>query len=322
MALLLSKDGRRSHALALLRDGMIFSAGRDDRLEELAEAFIAVDAWPDAVEALQNAARLSPFEGRIQARLAGLWAQLGEADRANAAAVRARGLGIAVSLDIFAEPTPGLTRQLFNQYARTFDNHLLQTLRYSAPVEIERALRPYAGRFTGRLVIDLGCGTGLMGERFRDAAGRLIGIDLSPGMLEQAAAKGLYDELAEADIVDFLRGLRGGGASLIVAADVLVYMGELRPLFESVWRCLEAEGLFAFTVERLDGNGFALNPARRYSHSGNYLRALAGETGFHALSCQPVVPRLDGGKPVDGLLMLLQKITEPPSMSSKSEQGR
>ena len=44
-------------------------------------------------------------------------------------------------------------------------------------------------------MLDLGCGTGLGGAAFRPFVDRLVGVDLSPAMIAQAAAKGLYDRL-------------------------------------------------------------------------------------------------------------------------------
>jgi hypothetical protein len=42
-------------------------------------------------------------------------------------------------------------------------------------------------------MLDLGCGTGLGGAAFRAFVDRLVGVDLSPAMVAQASAKGLYD---------------------------------------------------------------------------------------------------------------------------------
>ncbi|QDL92075.1 methyltransferase domain-containing protein [Paroceanicella profunda] len=51
-------------------------------------------------------------------------------------------------------------------------------------------------------VVDLGCGAGAVGPalRSRFPQRRLLGLDLSPDMLEQAGATGAYDRLSQADI--------------------------------------------------------------------------------------------------------------------------
>lgn len=82
--------------------------------------------------------------------------------------------------------------------------------------------------------VDFGCGTGLMGVQLRVACcGRLIGCDLSRGMLKVAATrhKGVYDELVASDAISFLRKLSPGSADLIVGCDVCVYLRSLEPKF-------------------------------------------------------------------------------------------
>lgn len=44
-------------------------------------------------------------------------------------------------------------------------------------------------------ILDLGCGTGLVGSWFKDYARKLVGVDVSPTMLDMATKKGCYHEL-------------------------------------------------------------------------------------------------------------------------------
>lgn len=44
-------------------------------------------------------------------------------------------------------------------------------------------------------ILDLGCGTGLIGSWFKDYARKLVGVDVSPTMLDMATKKGCYHEL-------------------------------------------------------------------------------------------------------------------------------
>lgn len=89
-------------------------------------------------------------------------------------------------------------------------------------------------------------------------AGRLVGVDLSPAMAKQAEAKGVYDTLVVGDILDYLRAIAAEGddfASLVVAADVFVYLGDLLPVLTAAAAILQPGcGLLAFTVEDCAGS--------------------------------------------------------------------
>src|SRR6201999_4397445 len=100
----------------------------------------------------------------------------------------------------------------------------------------------------------------------RPRAGRLDGIDLSPAMIEKARARGIYDGLVVGDIETALVGRY----DLILAADTLVYLGDLGPLFAAVADHLAPGGFFLFTTEAKDGEGFELGPKRRWRHSLPY----------------------------------------------------
>ena len=153
-------------------------------------------------------------------------------------------------------------------------------------------------------MLDLGCGTGLSGAAFKDLAARLDGIDLSPAMIEKARARGIYDSLAVADIE---RGLAAEAFDLIIAADTLVYLGDLEATMQGVARALKADGFFLFTVEKKEGEGFELGPKRRWRHSEAYLRALARADGLEIVGLLACSPRTEGGLPVEGLAVALSK---------------
>ena len=87
-------------------------------------------------------------------------------------------------------------------------------------------------------VIDLGCGTGLAARAFAAVAGEIIGIDLSPRMIERARLTGLYAELEVAEIVQGLVRQPDASADLILAADVMVYVHDMAPLLAEVARVL------------------------------------------------------------------------------------
>ena len=106
------------------------------------------------------------------------------------------------------------------------------------------------GIISRTLAVDLGCGTGWAGARLRPhCAGRLIGCDLSKGILREAKSKGVFGALEQMDAVAFLHRRDANSADLIVATDVLVYMRGLEDLMCEAARALAPAGLFAFSTE-------------------------------------------------------------------------
>lgn len=194
---------------------------------------------------------------------------------------------------------------VFDGFSVTFDE-TLQRLRYRAPSLIAHAIRT---REPDRKleILDLGCGTGLCGPLLKPHASRLVGIDLSSGMLTKAKNRGDYDELILADIPAFLM-LHPAAYDAIVAADTLCYFGDLREVVQGSSRALKPGGLFVFTVERAeDGetekSGFVLRPHGRYAHGESYVRQVLADAGFSTESIEDEVLRHEGGVPQHGWLV-------------------
>ena len=84
--------------------------------------------------------------------------------------------------------TSSRTRMLFDRWSASYDDPTLQRLTYRP---IHDAVIDRVERTQPESVLDLGCGTGLLTERlarrFPDAA--VVGVDLSAGMLTEAAAR-------------------------------------------------------------------------------------------------------------------------------------
>jgi len=199
---------------------------------------------------------------------------------------------------------------LFDDYAARFETKLLVGLDYQAPAQLSRLIEDaLAGRGIEQVgrALDLGCGTGLMGERLRRRASFVEGIDLSGEMVELAQRKGIYDRLEKAELTAFL-AVHAGGVDLVTAADVLNYCGALPPILASVFPRLVPGGLFAFTLERHEGpEPMVLRPSLRYAHGEDAMRAACREAGFEIISVGTAPLRRDRGEPVMGLLVLLSR---------------
>ncbi|MBK3732069.1 tetratricopeptide repeat protein [Azospirillum brasilense] len=283
----------------LLRDG--------DRLTESAMAYRRALAlrpdWDEAHDNLSGALYLLHEAGRNEeaARFARLWLR----DHPDHPVARHIGAAIA-GLDAGERASDAYVRQVFDLFAGEFDDKLLGELGYRAPALLAEAVTDAGIMADGALdVLDAGCGTGLCGPFLRGAARSLVGVDLSPGMLERAAARGLYDALEEAELGAFLDA-RPASFDLIVAADVLCYFGALDGVLARAAAALRPGGRLAFTVERLEEGEapWRVGPHGRYAHTEGHVRDALTAAGLTVLRFAPDTLRHESGAPVAGLVVL------------------
>jgi predicted TPR repeat methyltransferase len=201
--------------------------------------------------------------------------------------------------------SPAYVRGLFDQYAARFDRELIDHLGYCGPAVMIAAIDRVAGA-SFRRVLDLGCGTGLMGAAIRSRAELLVGIDLSPAMLAEARTKGIYDRLVEADLVDGLAA-ENCEFDLVLAADVLAYFHDLAAPLAAAARVLAPHGLTALTLERHAGEGAILDDTLRYAHGAAHLRAAAAAAGLTLAHLAPATTRTEKREAVDGWVAVLSR---------------
>jgi predicted TPR repeat methyltransferase len=209
----------------------------------------------------------------------------------------------------------GFVAQHFDQFADHFDASL-ERLQYAAPVLISDALaNAIPPNDHGFDVLDIGCGTGLMGVLLRPAARRLIGVDLSLGMLKKAQARRVYDELHEAELVTYLR-THPAAFDVITCADTFVYFGTLAEAFAASASALKPGGMLAFTVEAEPSGSrenYRLNRNGRYSHGADYLRQSLADANLQTLKFDEVTLRKEANADVRGYLVLAKMGTVPNS---------
>jgi predicted TPR repeat methyltransferase len=204
---------------------------------------------------------------------------------------------------------PGeLVEKLFDEYARDFETHLRERLRYRLPEQLFEVMAPHLEALPQALqMLDLGCGTGLMAPLLKPRAHHLIGVDLSPKMLAMAAEKQLYDELVKAEIETYLAD-SGARFDVIVAADVFIYFGLLGAPLASIASCLEEGGVCAFSVESCEeGNDFHLTTSGRYAHRRDYVERCCEEAGLQIVECRDAVLRLEHGRDTEGYLFVSKR---------------
>jgi predicted TPR repeat methyltransferase len=289
-----------------------------DRRASYAEMLLSAGDHAAAAELMRTALDLTPawpagwyrlgemlWEAERQADAADCWREALRLDPNDSLGASLR-LGLAGAMPEPDRPSTAFVEALFDQYAPDFDASLVETLDYRVPQLLAEAIAR-TGRAAFAHAVDLGCGTGLMGERLRGAVSYLEGIDLSARMLQRAEAKRIYDRLEKADLQ---AAMLPPGADLVTAADVFMYVGAMDGAVARISAALAPGALFAFSVERHAGDDFVLRPSRRYAHSQAYLRNLLAANGFEILSLERAIIRMDRGEPVEGLIVVAVRAGE------------
>ena len=199
-------------------------------------------------------------------------------------------------------------RKTFDSFAASFDESLAR-LEYKAPRLVADQVISFAG--DSKLdILDLGCGTGLCGPLLRPFANRLVGVDLSEGMLVRAKRREVYDDLAENELTAYLLETDAEFGA-IICVDTFVYFGKLDEAVVAAEKRLLPGGIFVFTVERheedVSEEAYRLQYHGRYSHTQEYLTQTVADAGLILDHIAQIVPRTESGKPVAGTLVVARK---------------
>ena len=268
----------------------------DDALAAFGRAPELAEAWLGRARALRRLRRMEEAIGAYRQALA----QGGDGE-----VIRYYLASLGAETAPAAAPRR-LVSTVFDSYSDRYDQHVLGALRYQTPDLLFAAtVRLLPARKLD--VLDLGCGTGLLGARFHPFARALTGVDISANMIKLARRRQIYHDLVCGELIEFLQG-RSGELDLAVAADVLVYFGDLAPVFREVRRSLRDGGLFAFSVEAGEQGDFVLRSTLRYAHSAAYLRQLSQDHGFAVETIDTKVLRQEDGNDVVGHLAVLRRV--------------
>jgi predicted TPR repeat methyltransferase len=329
--------------------------GAQGRYQEAAQAHQrAIELNPASAEAYHNFGNMRRREGKLREAilyytrsftldpqnrenlksLALAYTTLGELDEAAAIYRRALEsepddpeathlLTACLGRDVPARASDGYIEKIFDAFAGRFDRKL-QQLEYCAPQLVADALAKAVDAPRRSLtVLDAGCGTGLCGPLLAPYSARLLGVDLSAGMLEEARKRAVYGELVKEELTSFMAN-RAVEFDVIVAADTLCYFGALEAVLEAACGALRRGGVLVFTVEeapRADA-GYLLFPHGRYGHTEAYVERTLRECGFGHVMIDRAVLRFEDGAPVDGLVVTAAQPHEAARSAFAQQQTR
>ena len=204
---------------------------------------------------------------------------------------------------------PGaMVTALFDQYAARFDREMVVQLKYKLPREVAAMVERW---FPEKKVdvLDLGCGTGLLGVCLGPIRGAMVGVDLSAEMIAQASRHGVYHQFHQVNVLDALRATPDAEYSLITALDVFTYVGDLGPVIGNANRILSSDGRFVFSCEdACTGEAdYSLRGAFRYQHKRGYVQRLLEDAGFQHIQIEDRILRYEADAPVTGFLVVACK---------------
>ncbi|AVT03438.1 tetratricopeptide repeat protein [Paracidovorax avenae] len=203
---------------------------------------------------------------------------------------------------------PELHRALFDELAGLYDQHMVAGLKYKLPkIAAGKILERYPDKHLN--VLDLGCGTGLLGVCLGRLDGFLIGVDISIKMIEQAARHNVYDRFHTVNLLDALRDTPSSIYDVVTALDVFIYTGDLSDTVPDAFRLIVPNGNFLFSCEAApeDGPDLVLQANGRYAHKRSHAEAVCRAAGFTTVEIEDLVLRYEGNEPVQGFLVTARK---------------
>ncbi len=202
-----------------------------------------------------------------------------------------------------------LVTHLFDDMSGNFDLTLVRNLQYKLPEKVAQMLVDLHPTRQFNL-LDLGCGTGLLGLYLRRIQGHIIGVDLSTEMIRQAARHNVYSRFHTVNLIDALRETPADTYEAITCLDALIYVGDMSTVVPNALRVLKPGGHFIFSCETAeDGEAdLVLRPTGRYAHKQSHVEKLCMDAGFAYVHVEPLPNlRLDNGLPQKGYLVVARK---------------
>ena len=148
--------------------------------------------------------------------------------------------------DAYSLKTPEDSINLYKTWASTYDDDFAKQNDYRSPIEIAKYYAQYSND-EDTPILDVGAGTGLIGECLNLNSKEIDAIDISPEMLSIARSKNCYSEIIEADLTKRLL-INDNHYGAIVSAGTFTH-GHVGPnVLDELLRVARPDALFIFTV--------------------------------------------------------------------------
>ncbi len=280
-------------------------------LVALGEHDQAIQLYTEMVDALPD--DLLARSGRMQAAHAKGDLALAKSDGENLLQADPENPSLRFWYDLACGKTPPtqpvqVFKEQFDVSAAVYDQHMVRGLRYQLPKQVAQLI---TDRYPDLKlnVLDLGCGTGLLGVCLGRINGALVGVDVSEKMIEQAARHNVYDRFHAVNLLDALSETPAALYQVIAACDVFIYVGDLSQAIPNAHRILMPGGHLMFSCETaLESEAdLVLRPSMRYAHKRSHIEALCQAAGFVDVSITDTDLRLENLQPVAGFTVVARK---------------
>ena len=311
------KTGNYEKAIDCYNKSLIYNSNFIDALSNLGSLYIKINNYDLAeynlikaleinqnfIDALKNISSLYLMQNKFNAA-SEIYKKILKLDPFN---VEAKYLYSALTGENLTSPPIEYIENLFDNYSNDFEDHLINKLHYETPRLLSEKLSNYLDKNLKFKILDLGCGSGLVGVELKEITLVIDGVDISSGMLNQAKKKGIYSNLFKRDIIHFLEN-NYHKYDLIVSSDVFNYFGDLNSVFKNIKNSLNDNGFFCFTVESAlieeKNIGFQLYPNGRYKHQREHILNLIENFNLRLIDCTDIVIRKEKGTPVQAYVFI------------------
>lgn len=130
-------------------------------------------------------------------------------------------------------------------------NDLMVKWDYDLPSQTAEYVKTYGGSDSQGPVLDVGCGTGLVGKALAEVGyTHISGIDISPDMLNVAQETQSYRTLLQHDLIRFPYPFEDNSFPIITAIGVLSTFDNIESILRECCRMAMPDGCLIFTLRK------------------------------------------------------------------------
>ncbi|MEN9560319.1 MAG: hypothetical protein RLZZ502_1530, partial [Pseudomonadota bacterium] len=312
--------GEYPQALELYQGALAQQADMPEALDAEAICLQRLGQWQQAMRSNQKAMEVHGLQFDRVMRQVGIFEQLGQSTeladflthitQAQAPDSPYHFVKAAKSQDGAAVPPVAphaFVQAYFDWTAAAYDQSALSE-NYLLPAHLARHLQHLPEHTR---VLDLGCGTGLLAAYPTQNPLHFTGVDLSSAMLVYAQQRNAYSDIKQQALEYFCAQSAPAAYDVVVAAELLPYLGRPEGLLAQVHSVLKEGGLLYLSLEHhdspADDASIRLSRQLRYTHSPVYVQGMAEKLGFATRSSEEHIFRTTPQKAVKGTVLCFEK---------------